>query len=123
MPLQFLRRLSLALLSGFSFFLLLPRPAFAQAPLLWLNVVFGRLISTLITFAGFAFLFMLVVSGYHYLNAGANKESAARAQNSLTWALVGLILAISAWAILSLAGNFLGTNLRIFSICITPNCL
>ena len=60
---------------------------------------------------------MLIVGGYQYLMAGGNKDAAARASHTLTYAIIGLIVAMSAWLILSLVGGFLGVDLSSFSVC------
>jgi len=66
--------------------------------------------------AGIAVLVMLVWGGYQFLMAGGDKEGAAKAQKTLTYAIGGLILVLSAWIILNLLGNFLGVDFSVFKI-------
>ncbi len=61
---------------------------------------------------------MFIVGGYQYLMAGGDKDAAVRARNTITYAIVGLILAVSAWMILTLLGSFLGASFQIFTICL-----
>ena len=84
-----------------------------------LDSVFGNLLSIALTLVAVACLVMLVVGGFQFLAAGGNKEGAQRASHTLTYSIAGLILAISAWIILSLLGRFLGLqNVGVFSICV-----
>ena len=82
-----------------------------------LNQVFGSVISQLLTLVGMLAVVMLVVGGYKYLMAGTDKDAASKARNTLTYVVLGLILAVSAWMIINLVGTFLGVNLSNFNIC------
>lgn len=82
-----------------------------------LNDVVGNIVMILIPLAGFACIVMIVVGGFNYLSAGGDKEGAARAQKTLTYAISGLILTISAWLILDLFGKFIGITIGQFNIC------
>ncbi len=82
-----------------------------------LNQVFSSVISQILTLVGMLAVIMIVVSGYKYLMAGTDKDAAGKARNTLTYVVIGLILAVSAWMILSLLGRFLGVNIGNFNIC------
>ncbi len=81
-----------------------------------LEQVFSSVVSGALTLAGIAVLVMLVWGGYQFLMAGGDKEGAAKAQKTLTYAIAGLVLVLSAWIILNLLGNFLGVNFSIFKL-------
>ena len=83
-----------------------------------LEQVFSSIVSGALTLAGIAALVMIVWGGYQFLMAGGDKEGAAKAQKTLTYAIGGLSLVLSAWIILNLLGNFLGVDFSIFSICL-----
>jgi ABC-type transport system involved in cytochrome bd biosynthesis fused ATPase/permease subunit len=87
-----------------------------------LDTVISSLVASVIGLVGIAFIVMLVFSGYSYISAAGNKEALARAQHSFMNAFIGLIVTLAAWIIVNMASNFLGLNLRNFSICITPGC-
>ncbi|HBC72416.1 MAG: hypothetical protein UX91_C0001G0120 [Candidatus Amesbacteria bacterium GW2011_GWB1_47_19] len=87
-----------------------------------LETVFSRVLASLLTLVATASLIMLIIGGFQFLSAGANKESAARAQSTITYSVLGLMVSLSAWIILSLAGKFLGVNFTNFSICIISGC-
>jgi hypothetical protein len=89
----------------------------APATLGNLNQVFGSVISKALTLVGILAVIMIVVGGYKYLMAGSDKDGASKARNTLTYVFLGLVLAVSAWMIISLVGRFLGVNLSTFNIC------
>jgi len=82
-----------------------------------LNQVFGSVISQILSLVGMLAVVMLVVGGYKYLMAGTDKDAATKARNTITYVVMGLILAVSAWMIINLVGKFLGVNLSTFNIC------
>jgi hypothetical protein len=83
-----------------------------------LDQVFASIISIALTVIALIAIAMLVVGGYKFLLAGADKDAVSKARNTLTYAVAGLILAVSAWMILRLLGNFLGINVANFTICL-----
>lgn len=87
-----------------------------------LNSVFASAVKALISLVGIASLTMLLFGGFKFISAGSDKEAAQKAQQTINYAVGGLIISLSAWLILSLIGNFLGVNLNVFDICITPGC-
>ncbi len=90
----------------------------APAKISGLNIVLQNFLSIALTLVGLVAIIMIVVSGIHFLSAGGDKEGAAKAKNTLTFAIIGLIVAISAWMILNLFGSFLGINVGTFNICL-----
>jgi len=115
-----------SLLLLFSGFFILPYPTHAQAMIGDLEGVFNQFIGSAIGLVGIICVVMLVVGGIKFLTAGADKEGAAGAQRTITYGIIGLIVTISAWIILSLLGTFLGIRFSTFSICIPgfagPGC-
>ena len=87
-----------------------------------LEGVFSQVISVALTLVGVTALVVILLGGFQYLSASGNKEAAGKARLTLTFGLVGLILAISAWMILNISGTFLGVNFGSFSICATSPC-
>lgn len=82
--------------------------------------VFRQVFTVALTLIGLASLVMLMVGGFQFIGAGGDKEAAARARGTLTYAILGLLLAVSAWMILNLAYRFLGLpSPGVFNICIT----
>jgi hypothetical protein len=110
-------------------FLILPFPAYAQmayadnaATIGDFNSVFASILRALIGLVGIASLAMLILGGFKFISAGADKDASQKAQQTITYAVGGLIISLSAWIILSIIGTFLGVNLGVFDICITAGC-
>jgi len=77
---------------------------------------------------GIAVMVMFLIGGFQYLSAGGDKEATQRASKTLTFAIGGLILALSAWIILKLIGDFVGIDFtNIFQVCLPaysgPGCI
>jgi hypothetical protein len=83
-----------------------------------LNTVFGSVVRALIPVCGFAAFAMLVYGGFKFLAAGSDKDATQKAQQTINYAVGGLLISLCAWLILNLIGLFLGVNLNIFNICI-----
>lgn len=83
-----------------------------------LNIVFGNFISVVLGLIGVVSVLMLLAGGFKFLSAGSDKEGASKARGTITMAIIGIILSISAWMIINLAGRFLGVDLSTFSICL-----
>lgn len=86
------------------------------AQLTQLQTVFESIIKVSISLAGVAVIIMFLVGGFGFLTAGGDKEATQKAQKTLTYAIAGLILVLSAWMIMSLLGNFLGINFDQFTL-------
>jgi hypothetical protein len=87
------------------------------------NVVITQILNVSLTLIGSIFVVMLLYGGYQFLSAGSNKDLVQKAKNTLVFALIGIIISISAKIGLSMLGNFIGYNFGQFDICITPGCL
>ena len=83
-----------------------------------LEGVFGQVVSVALGAAGIAALVMLVIGGFKFLSAGGDKEATQKAGQTITYAVGGLVLVLSAWIILNFLGNFLGVDFSIFKITI-----
>lgn len=62
--------------------------------------------------AGFITVIIIVIAGIQFITSGGNPEAAAAAKNRLTFAIVGFIVIILAFAILQIVNSiFLGSSL------------
>ena len=59
----------------------------------------STIIQTALTFLGVVFLILAIYGGYLWMTARGNEEQLTRAKNTLTAAVVGLIIVIGAYAI------------------------
>lgn len=53
-------------------------------------------------------LFQIIIGGISWITAGGDKSKLQTARDKITNALIGLIIVVAGWAILALAGQFLG---------------
>lgn len=109
-----------------SFFtLLIPSFAYAQArsigdilsngiirdpgnPLKEISDVFNLLGDVLVvffTFSAVVAVIFVIVGGFHYVSALGNPENAQKGKQTITWAVVGLIISIAAYAIVQFVWN------------------
>ena len=71
-----------------------------------LVIVFANLTSVIATFAGFAVLIMLVRGGIAYITSQGDPKALTTARSTLTWAIIGLIVILSAYLIISVIIGF-----------------
>jgi len=95
-----------------SFLLFSATPVYAQEPAKLSGIVdiLGNIINLLAPAAGIAFFIMMLVGGYQFLTSGGDPKSAGAARNTLTFAVIGIILVIASWLILKLIAQVTGTN-------------
>mgnify|MGYP001563392445 CR=1 FL=1 len=97
--------------------------AAAPAQLTDLTTVLSSVVGVAIPLAGIAVVVMFLAGGFGFLMAGGDKEATQKAQRTLTYAIGGLILTLSAWMIIALLGNFLGIDFSNFTLCLPgPSC-
>lgn len=61
----------------------------------------------LVVAALISFIF-LVLGGIRWITSGGDKEGTAKAQGTITAALIGLVIVFAAWAIINLLQTFFG---------------
>ncbi len=69
--------------------------------------VVGVIVGLFIGFTGLTFLVLMVIAGYTWMTASGNEEKVKKAKSTITTAIIGLIVALSAWII----WNFIYTRL------------
>jgi hypothetical protein len=87
-----------------------PNPACLQA----LETVFEKGLSTALWGVGIACFFAIIIGGIKYMTAGADDKAMGGAKQTITYGIIGLVIAVSAYALLN------GLNLIIFRI---PNLI
>ena len=81
-----------------------------------LEAIVANILNIIIGLAGVVLLLMLIMGGFGYIASGGDKEKAAKAKNTLTYAILGLLVILGAWLIIRLIEEFTGLNLHIFQI-------
>ena len=59
---------------------------------------------------------MLIVGGFQYLTAGGNPEKTKAAGNTITYAVIGLVVILGAWFILLFIEKFTGVKVTEFNL-------
>jgi hypothetical protein len=78
------------------------------------NIVktFNNIISTILAFltviAALVFIFRFFTSGFAYMNAGGDKEAVKSAQQQIQNSIIGLVIVVVAYAVISIIGDLLG---------------
>ena len=61
-------------------------------------------------FAGVAALFFIIISGIKYIKSGGEEEKIKSARETLTYALIGLVLIILSFAIINIISAITGVT-------------
>lgn len=72
------------------------------------NNTISIIIGLLTIIAGIWFLFQVITAGFQWLSSSGDKTSIENARNKLTHSVVGLVIVVMAFAIISIIGNLLG---------------
>lgn len=67
-----------------------------------LTIVFANVTSVISALAGFTLLIVLIRGGISYMTAQGDPKALAQARNSLTWGVIGFIVILAAYTIISI---------------------
>lgn len=81
-----------------------------------LEVVFARILQIFVSLAVLALFVMLVIGGFKYLTSGGDQKKTAEAQQTMTYAIAGIVLMVLAFLIFKLIENFTGVTVTKFEI-------
>jgi len=73
-------------------------------------IKFALVIAALVAFA------FLIFGGIKWITSGGDKEATAKAQSTITAALIGLVIVFAAWAIIRLIEVFFGVSILTLTI-------
>jgi hypothetical protein len=86
-----------------------------------LEPLFKSVITALISLSGVALFIMLIVGGYSFLFSGGDQKKLEKARGTITNAIIGMIIMVSAYIILKAIGEFTGVgSITTFQINISP---
>lgn len=80
------------------------------------EAVFANVLRAITSLAGIALFIMLVVGGFRYLISGGDQKAAEGAKNTMTYAIIGMVLIGLAYLIFNIIGKFTGTDVLHFRI-------
>ena len=67
--------------------------------------ILGSVLQVLFTFAAVIAVIYIIIGGYHYVTAYGNPETAEKGKQTLTWAIIGLVIVILAFVIVQFVWN------------------
>lgn len=88
-----------------------PGGQFSQLGQLTIGGIVSGLIKLILIVAFLVFFFILVIGGIQWIASGGDKAQTEAARGRITAALVGLVIVVSAWAIVELINRFFGINI------------
>lgn len=80
------------------------------------EVVFSRILSIVLSLSVLALFVMLVVGGFKYLTSAGDQKKTASAQQTMTYAILGIVLMAVAFLIFKIIEAFTGVNITTFTI-------
>src|SRR3990167_9010565 len=90
-----------------------PGGDFAPLESLSIGGIVSGLIRLILVIAALVFFFILVYGGIRWIASGGDKAQTETARNQITSALVGLVIVVSAWAIVELINRYFGRIVEI----------
>lgn len=73
-------------------------------------VIFQSVLNWLITFAGVVALFFIIYAGIKYVRSGGDQEKIKSARETLTYAIIGLVIILLSFGIINLIGAITGAT-------------
>ena len=70
--------------------------------------IISRVIGVMTIVAGLWFIFSFIIGAYGFLTAGGDSKKMGEAASKITSAIIGLIVVVAAYALISLIGGLLG---------------
>lgn len=81
-----------------------------------LEGIFSNLVSSVLGLAGIALFIMLLIGGFKYLTSGGNPKSLESAKNTITYAIIGIVLVALTFLILEFIRISTGANVTNFVV-------
>lgn len=81
-----------------------------------LECLLANILTVFIALIGMAAFVMVLIAGIRYLLSGGNTKGTEQARSTLTMAILGIVVALSAFIILNLLSAFTGVDLTQFFI-------
>lgn len=84
--------------------------AYAQADEYKISEIAGIAVRAFLTLLGVIFLVLILLAGYHWMTARGEEEKVNKAKDTLTRAVIGLIIVVGAYAIWTFVWDNLFAN-------------
>lgn len=77
----------------------------------------ANVLASFLTLIGIASFVMLIIASFQWMTAGGNSQTLEKAKKTITFAILGIVLALSAFIILNLISEFTGVeSIKTFKI-------
>ena len=80
------------------------------------EAVFGNILVYIIGFAGIVIFIMFLIGGFKWLTSAGNPKNIESAKNTLTYAIIGLLVIILSYIVLVLINTVTGANVLDFRV-------
>lgn len=81
-----------------------------------LEPLFKNVVLAVVSFSGIALFIMLLVGGFNFLFSGGDQKKLEKARSTITSAVIGLVVIVSAYLIVRTIGVFTGVNVTQFNV-------
>jgi len=81
-----------------------------------LEVVFEKVLNIAVELAVVVLFLFLIIGGFKFITSGGDPKATESAKNTLTYAILGLVLLIGIWLILNFIQYFTGIEVTVFKI-------
>ncbi len=81
-----------------------------------LEPLFKNVVTAVVSLSGVALFIMLLIGGFNFLFSGGDQKKLEKARGTITNAIVGLVIIVSAYLILRTVSVFTGVNVTQFNI-------
>lgn len=82
-----------------------------------IGCMLANILSVFLTLIGFAGFVMIIYAAFNLLLSAGKSQQVEKTKNTITFAIIGIILALSAFIIINIIANFTGIDvIRNFSI-------
>ena len=85
-------------------------------PISELNVLFYNVLSAVLGLAGIVLFVMLIMGGIKFVTSAGNPQALEAARKTITYAIMGVVLASLAFIVLLIIHEFTGANVLVFDI-------
>lgn len=75
-----------------------------------LECLVGNILATIVTIIGIAAFIMFLIGAFSWLTAGSNAKGVEKGRNSITYAVIGIIVALASFIILQFITSFTGVD-------------
>ncbi len=80
------------------------------------EIIFARILTITVSLAVLALFVMLIVGGFKFLTSGGDQKATTSAQQTMTYAIIGIGVMLIAFLIFRILEIFTGVNLTTFQI-------